>query len=324
VVEHPPAVHHPDRTQPSRRAFLKAIATAGTGVAAGCATRPGAASPLATDTHTHFYDPSRPGGVPWPSPSDPLLFRTVLPVEYRALAEPLGIGAAIVVEASPRLEDNDWLLALGARHRAIAGVIGHLKPGLAGFQENLARLAGNRLFRGIRINLWNTRASLDDSRFLRDLGLLADRDLTLDVLGGPDDLLPVAWLSDRVRGLRVVVNHCANVRVDGGDPPTPWLEGIRECGSRPDITMKVSGLVEGTGMTQGQAPADTEFYRPVLDAVWSAFGEERVVFGSNWPVCERYAPLSRVHAIVAEYVGGISRTAERRFFHENAARVYGT
>src|SRR2546421_730543 len=67
------------------------------------------------DTHTHFYDPSRPQGAPWPGKSDKLLYRPVLPGEYKKLARPFGVVGAIVVEASPWLEDNQWLLDLAAK-----------------------------------------------------------------------------------------------------------------------------------------------------------------------------------------------------------------
>jgi predicted TIM-barrel fold metal-dependent hydrolase len=305
----------------TRRDFFAAIGMAGAAWMAGCATKT-ESSGAAIDTHTHFYDPSRPQGVPWPAPNDPLLFRTVLPPEYRALAEPLGIGGTIVVEASARPEDNDWVLELAERHPCITAFIGHLKPGLPGFAAELKRLARNRFFRGIRTTLWNAPVRSDDPELLRDLALLADRGLTLDVLGGPDDLPVVAKWSSRIPDLSVVIDHCANVPIDGGLPPAAWREGIQICGEEENIVMKISGLVEGTGQSNGLAPADPEFYRPVLDAVWSAFGEDRVIYGSNWPVCERYAPLTVVHQIVMRHVQARAPTASAKLFRENASRVY--
>jgi L-fuconolactonase len=91
---------------------------------------------------------------------------------------------------------------------------------------------------------------------------------------------------------------------------------------RPSAT-KVSGLVEGTGRTDGTAPADVAYYRPTLDAVWSRFGGERVVFGSNWPVCTRFASYATVLGIVRSYVEAKGTTAARAYFSGNATRVYG-
>src|SRR3954466_9628238 len=104
----------------TRREFVSGCARA----AAGCALQADDQAPGAegkalaiVDTHTHFYDPRRPGGVPWPPESDKLLYRPVLPADYLALARPLGIVGTVVVEASPRVADNDWLLELAAQER---------------------------------------------------------------------------------------------------------------------------------------------------------------------------------------------------------------
>src|ERR1041385_4920670 len=102
------------------------------------------------DTHTHFYDPTRPQGVPWPEPTDELLYRRVLPEDYKALAVPEGVTGTVVVEASQWVEDNDWILGLAAEEPFIVGFVGNLQPGAEGFGENLDRFAANPLFRGIR------------------------------------------------------------------------------------------------------------------------------------------------------------------------------
>ncbi len=304
----------------SRRHFIAAALS--TGAVAGCVTRD-PAGPAVIDTHTHFYDPSRPRGVPWPPPNDPILFRTVLPPEYERLAAPLGIGGTVVVEASPWVEDNDWLLDLAAQDRFLVGIVGHLKPGQPEFGTQLERLARHSRFRGIRTGVWDPKSGFDDAAVVRDLGLLARRGLSADLLIGPDQLPAVAALARRLPSLRIVVDHCANVRVDGKAPPGSWTEGIRECGGFSDIVMKVSGLVEGTGREQGAAPADPDFYRPVLDVLWDAFGPERVMFGSNWPVSSRCAPLATVFNIAHTYFSGRGREAMEAFFHSNALRVYG-
>src|SRR4051812_48064042 len=81
------------------------------------------------DTHTHFYDPTRPQGVPWPPKTDAALYRPVYPDEFKAIAKPLGVTGTVVVEASPWLEDNQWLLDLAARDTFLLGIIGNVIPG---------------------------------------------------------------------------------------------------------------------------------------------------------------------------------------------------
>jgi L-fuconolactonase len=306
----------------TRREFLAGATVLSAAALAGCATRSPNRSATFIDTHTHFYDPSRPEGVPWPPPDDPLLHRTVLPAEFRRLAEPLGIGGTVVVEASPWVEDNQWVLDLAANEPFLMGLVGHLKPGHPGFADHLERFARNRRFRGIRTGLWGVKFDPAQDAMLQDLARLADRDLALDVLIGPDQLPAVAQLAEQLPTLRLVIDHCANVRIDGKTPPANWQDGLRRCSDHRNIFMKVSGLVEGTGRTDGSAPDDPEFYRPVLDAVWEAFGEDRVVFGSNWPVSARFASLATVQAIVAGYFGGHGVRVTEKFFRHNAVGVY--
>ena len=306
----------------SRREFLVAATALAGGVAAGCASGRDRPVPV-LDTHTHFYDPTRPQGVPWPPVDDALLYRPVLPPEYRELAEPLGVGGTVVVEASPWVEDNQWVLDLAETEPFLLGLVGHLKPGQPGFRADVERFGRHPRFRGVRTGLWGAQVTPENDAFIRDLALLADRGLALDVLIGPDQLPLVVRLAQRVPELRIMIDHCANLRVDGQLPPATWREGLEACGRQPNVFLKVSGLVEGTGRSDGTAPRDTGFYRPVLDAAWEAFGEDRVVYGSNWPVSARFASLATVQGIVAEYVAGRGAEATARFFHHNARQVYG-
>ena len=89
------------------------------------------------DTHTHFYDPVRPGGVPWPGKGDALLHRTTLPADYRAQSVPQPVTGTVVVEASGLVEDNQWILDLAAKDKFIVGFVGNLKPGDDAFAGNL-------------------------------------------------------------------------------------------------------------------------------------------------------------------------------------------
>src|SRR5690242_19820768 len=107
----------------NRRKFLVNTATAL--AAAGCATTRGDEIEI-IDTHTHFYDPSRPQGVPWPPKNDPVLYRTVLPAEFRSITEPLGVRGTVVVEASALVEDNAWILEIAKNEPFLLGLVGHL------------------------------------------------------------------------------------------------------------------------------------------------------------------------------------------------------
>ena len=305
----------------TRREFLVASALGVATLATSCATTPGSSTSGIIDTHTHFYDPTRPQGVPWPPKNDAVLYRPVLPGEFRKLSQPFGVTGTVVVEASAWLEDNQWVLDLAARDKSLVGLVGNIKPGRAEFAAELKRFAANPLFRGLRVGVWE-KSALEDSAVRRDLGLLADRHLALDVLTGPDRLEQVTSLAAALPSFRIVINHCANVRIDGKEPPSSWLAGIRACAPHRNVFMKVSGLVEGTGRNDGSAPASLDFYRPTLDAIWESFGADRVIYGSNWPVSERFASYETVFRIVDQYFTAKGELARAKYFSKNARRAY--
>ena len=135
---------------------------------------------MIVDTHMHLYDPSRPEGIPWPSPDDELLYRTVLPEHCREVSEPEGVTGVVAVEASPWVEDNAWLLDLAEADPFIVAVVGSLELGTEGFGANLERFSAHRLFRGIRIH-GATMEQVDDPPTRDDLARLAEKDLELDL-----------------------------------------------------------------------------------------------------------------------------------------------
>jgi len=305
----------------NRRHFLVAGGTSLAAWTAGCTTSSHAGTAI-LDTHTHFYDPRRPQGVPWPAPTDRLLYRPVLPPDSKALAEPLGIRGTIVVEASPRPEDNQWILDLAANDPFIVGFIGNLRPGTAEFGRLLKRVAANPLFRGIRIGEATVGAALRVAAVRRDLEQLRELHLVADVLVGPDTLPDVATLADRIRSVSFIVDHLSNVPISAPPHPSRWVSGMAACHYVDNVFMKFSGYVEGTGRRGGTAPTDLNIYRPVLDTAWRIFGEDRLIFGSNWPVSAEFASLPVVVEIARAYLEQRGPVAARKVFHDTATRVY--
>jgi predicted TIM-barrel fold metal-dependent hydrolase len=276
------------------------------------------------DCHTHFYDPSRPEGVPWPGKDDEVLYRTVLPRHFLEQARPLGVTKTVVVEASPWVEDNAWLLQLAADNPSILGVVGNLSPGKPKFGEHLKRFAANKVYRGIRIGHDALRAGLERPEFLADMRLFAEHGLELDINGGPEMPADVSRLAERVSDLTIVINHLANVDVDGGPPPKEWLANMQAAAKNPRVYCKVSALVEHARPKSGEkkVPRATEFYKPILDAIWNTFGDDRLIYGSNWPVSDRFAPYATVIGIANDYVVSRGAAATEKFFWKNAQAAY--
>jgi L-fuconolactonase len=269
------------------------------------------------DTHTHFYDPTRIQGVPWPPKDDHVLYRSVLPEEFKRLAAPFGITGTIAVEASPVVEDNQWVLDLAEREPIIVGTVGHLEPGTPKFPKQLARFQKNRRFRGIRIADFGSH--LSEASYVEGLKLLAQADLEIDILGGPPILAQAVRISDLAPDLRIVIDHLPF------DPPSnpadrgAYKDALRELGERPQVYIKVSNVLRRAG---NAVPKHFNFYRPSLDELWTIFGPDRLVYGSNWPVSTKIAPYADVFEVVHDYFATKGQDAIDKFFWINSKRAY--
>lgn len=301
----------------NRRRFLQTTAAAtlvpGITQAAPPATR-------IIDTHTHFYDPTRAEGVPWPGKGTKL-YRKVMPADWRALAEPHGIKETVIVEASQWVEDNQWILDLAEKEKCIAGFVGNLDPNDAAFATNLERFAKNPIFRGIRWRGDLVRIDANKGKVLTGAKLLAQHGLQLD-LNGPPTMLPhAAQLAADVPDLRIVIDHLGA----SGDPQSlrpEWKENTRIAAKQPNVFMKVSALVEQVKCEEGQAPRDTAYYLPILDHLWETFGPDRLIYGSNWPVSDKGAPYDVVFKIVDEYFRSKGAEACEKYFWKNSLTAY--
>lgn len=318
-------------TAVSRRTFLwqsamlsSAGLVAGTGGAVQAAPERPRAHPgcPVIDTHTHFYDPTRPEGVPWPGKGDPVLYRPVLPAEFFSLTEALGVVSTVVVEASPWFADNAWLLELAAKQPRLTGIVGNLTPGTPEFAGQLRELSRNPRYRGFRINHGLLSKQLGEKAFLKDLAIVAELGLVMDVNGGPDLPADAARLARAVPELTIAINHLANVKHDGKAVPKEWREGMAAAAMNANVWVKVSALVEGVVGQKGAIPDDAAYYRPALDTVWELFGSRRLVYGSDWPVSARFASYETVQRIVRDYFATKGDEATRLYFAENARRLY--
>jgi L-fucono-1,5-lactonase len=276
------------------------------------------------DAHIHLFDTARPQGVPWPEKTDSVLYKPALPERYAKIAKPFGVVGAIAIEASPWLSDNDWLLRTAETSPLIVGIIGDLDPSSHDFSKHLDRLHQNELFRGIRYgNLWNYNlgAQLHNSLFLENLKLLAQLGLVLET-ANPNPMLidQVVKLTDRLPELRIIVDHLPQAT-----PPEEtgarrsYEHDLQHLSERPNIFVKGSEVLR---RINGQVPRDLKVYQPWLDEIWGWFGEDRLLFGSDWPNGDTMAPFADTLAIVREYVVQKGPAAAEKFFWKNSTIVY--
>jgi predicted TIM-barrel fold metal-dependent hydrolase len=282
--------------------------------AAGAAAQAVDRAPIpAIDTHIHFYDPTRPEGVPWPQPADTRLYAPHLPDDYRRVAAPLGIVGAVVVEASPWLEDNAWILALAEANPLVVGCIGHLPPGSADFGDNLRRFAANPLFRGLRFGR-SVLQGIGRPEVDRGISALTSAGLATDVLDGSSDYAGTLELARKWPSLRIVLNHV---------PIADWSDRHRvvlaALAAQPNVHLKISEIVRPSF---AGAAGDPARYRPAIEGLLDLFGPGRLLFGSNWPVCEKVAPVAEGLRIVRACFAEQPRAVAEQFFWRNSLGVY--
>lgn len=299
-----------------RRQFLTTSAAA---LAAGSTSAE--AAPLnipIIDTHIHLFDISRPQGVPWPPKDDKVLYKTALPARFREVSKGLNVVGAIELECSPWLEDNQWVLDVMAKDDIMVGMIGDLDPDHAEFPKHLERFRKNPLYLGIRYgNIWDRdfHKKSNDAKWLDGIKRLADANLTLDSANPTAELIAdLLRLKDRVPNLRMVLDHLPRLAV------TKAIEkDLRDIAKRPDVYVKVSGVLRDEG---NRVPKDTAFYRPRLDLLFDIFGEDRVVYGSDWPHSDRWGQYPEGLKVVREYFEAKGQAVAEKYFWRNSVKAY--
>jgi L-fuconolactonase len=276
------------------------------------------------DTHIHLFDTTRLGGVPWPEKTDAEIYKPALPDRYESLTAGLGVVGAIAIEASPLPSDNQWLLNLVRNHPVIVGVVGNLVPSDDGFMSELERLHGDPLFLGIRYgNLWkrDLGADLESPGFIDGLKALAAADMVLDTANPDSNLISaIVGVAERVPDLRIVIDHLPHspIPADADERDKYWAN-LRLLASSPRVFIKLSEIPI---RTNGKLVTDPQQYRASLEAIWDVFGEDRIMFGSDWPNSDHVATYAQTYAIVRGYMAKKSPAAHEKFYWKNSVAAY--
>jgi predicted TIM-barrel fold metal-dependent hydrolase len=304
-----------------RREFLAGAAAAALSASVARAAASLADIPI-IDTHVHLFDSRRPQGVPYAgSPEWEKQHQGVaLPSTYRAYAAPLGIVGAIELEASPWVEDNLWVLEQMATDTMFVGTVGDLEPEKPDFAELFNRFRKNPMFLGIRCgNIWGRDVSkqVADPRFIDGLKRVADADMVMDSANPTVGLLrTMVEINDKVPSLRIVLDHLPQL------DPTPAEEAdykalLKEIHGRPKINAKLSEIDHRSMKARGLAA-----HKARLDQLMDAFGEDRVVFGSDWPNSWGTATPAQIVDIARAYFATRSRAAAEKYFWKNSLAIY--
>jgi L-fuconolactonase len=270
------------------------------------------------DAHQHFWSYNERDYV-WMTGDLQRLARDFLPEDLRRQLDRVGFHGTVAVQARQMVVETEYLLALAGRHSWILGVVGWVDFASDDLPRQLERYSAYAKLKGVRELIHD----MDDPEYavsdvhLRAIAALADYGLTYDLLLKPPHILPAIRLVDRFPKQRFVVDHIAKPPISTG-AMSPWREDIRELARRDNVWCKLSGMVTEADWN-AWTPAQIH---PYLDVVLEAFGPERVMIGSDWPVCTCAGPYERVMQLVERYIAGFSQQERDGILGGNCARFY--
>jgi L-fuconolactonase len=269
------------------------------------------------DSHQHFweYDPAE---YPWMKPDWPIR-RSFLPPDLEPLLHKSGFDGCVAVQARQTLKETEWLLQLAARYPFIAGVVGWVDLRSPDVSKQLEAFQGNKHLVAVR----HVVQDEPDDRFmlgrdfLRGIGALKNFELAYDILIFPRQLPAAIELAHRFPDQPFVLDHIAKPFIKD-QQIEPWRSQIRELAEAPNVFCKLSGMVTEA---RWQTWKDEDF-RPYLDVVWEAFGADRLMIGSDWPVCLLSAEYKPAMDVIQKFLGQFSAEDQEKVLGANAIRFY--
>ena len=290
--------------------------------------------PLRIDTHQHFWQ-YQAAAYGWISDAMPALQRDCLPGDVAPAMAAAGVDAAVAVQARCTPAETDALLRLAALNPQILGVVGWLDLRAPDFGDQLAdgqALAAGRL-RGLRHILQDEAdvpGWLATPQVASSMRQLQDRQLTYDVLVYQHQLAWVQGFCARHDRHWLVLDHLgkpaiARFHEDAG-AFTAWRQALAPLAAMPHVGVKLSGLVTETAWPgrSGLEASDCAVIRRCFDVALELFGPHRLLFGSDWPVCQLAAPYDQVAGLVEAWAASrLSPSEQNALWGDNALRVYG-
>jgi L-fuconolactonase len=271
------------------------------------------------DTHQHYwrYNPREYG---WMLPGMEILKKDHLPDDLLPLLRAVGFDGTVAVQARQTLEETRWLLELADQYPFIKGVVGWVDLRSPRLREQLERFSPHPKLRGVRHVVHDEpddRFMLRED-FVRGIGMLADFGLTYDLLLFAKHLPVACELVGMFPEQPFVLDHISKPPIKDGILE-PWATDLRRLAAFPNVTCKASGMVTEADW-HAWKPED---FAPYLDVVFEAFGTQRVMIGSDWPVCTVAGTYPQVMQVTLDYVAQLSETEQADVLGNNANRSYG-
>lgn len=270
------------------------------------------------DAHQHFwnYDPLK---HEWIGDDMAVIRRDFLPDQLSAVLQENHIEGCVAVQADQTMEETAFLLELSDTNEFIKGVVGWVDLQSPDVAHYLQQFSSHPKFKGLRHVLQGEakRDLMLSPPFLEGISKLATHDLSYDILIFADQLQFVPEFVAMFPDTRFVIDHIAKPEIKNGNI-SQWKKHMEGVAQHRNVSCKISGMVTEADLKKWK-PAD---FKPYLDVVVDAFGIDRVMYGSDWPVCLAAGSYAQVFNLVSSYFRDFSTAEQELFFGGNATRFY--
>lgn len=270
------------------------------------------------DAHQHFwqFDPVRDS---WITDDMNVIQRDFLARDLAPVLEAAGFDGCVLVQADQSEAQNDFMLRQARQWSFIKGIVGWVDLQADNVSERLEYYSSFPVIKGFRHVLQGEadRQLMLKPAFMRGIAALAAYGFTYDILIYPDQLPFIPELLKAFPQQRFVIDHIAKPFIKRGET-APWKQDIEAVAQYPNVWCKVSGMVTEADWKQWK-PED---FTPYLDTVTQAFGINRILFGSDWPVCLVAGSYTKMLSVVQQYYASFSQEEQALIFGGNATQFY--
>jgi len=272
------------------------------------------------DAHQHFWHPAR-GDYGWMPENHPIITRPYAPIDLSSYLSHSKITQTILVQAAPSVAETEYLLGIADATPHVAKVVGWVDFEDASQIDTLQRFAAHPKFAGVRPMIQDLA---DDNWMLRDdvqwaYQAIIDLDLTFDCLGLPKHLSNFHTLLSRYPAMRVVIDHCMKPQLRDHNSANlrQWAKGMSALANNTNVFCKLSGLV-----TECDSDWSLDIIKPYTDHVLEAFGTQRIMWGSDWPVVLLKCEYDDWYQLAQQLTAELSSSEQTRLFAGTASDFY--
>lgn len=271
------------------------------------------------DTHQHFWK-INDTEYPWITEELAAIRRDFLPTDLEPILQACDLQASIAVQARQKVEETEWLLELAKSHDSIVGVVGWVPLAQNQAEPYLEKFAADDNLLAVR----HVVQDEEDPQFIlgkefnEGVARLKNYGLVYDILIFARQLAPSIQFVDQHPDQPMVLDHIAKPTIRRGNFDAEWRDHMLELGKRPNVFCKISGMATEVRDSEW----DVELLRPYFETTLEAFGADRLVYGSDWPVCLLKTEYERWYQTVSELISSLSESEQKAIWDENVRKAY--